>query len=115
MRPQLISASWRLIAVPDNFFSDYQSVKWRVISEVQTIPENSLVLSSASSLSNVVGHTVDINRPDLTFIDIGTTLHGQMGLHPATRDYHVEGLNWTQRNVAPKIRYRRARHYRIRW
>jgi hypothetical protein len=115
MRPELIDPAWRLIAVPDDFFSDYQPVKKSVLSEVQNIPENSLVLSSASSLSNVVGHVVDINRSDLTFIDIGTTLHGRMGLDPATRDYHVEGLNWNLRTVVPKIRYRRARHYRIRW
>ena len=115
MRPSLMMPNWRLIAVPDNFFADYANVKTRVCDEVMTVPAEALVLSSASSLSNVVGHAVDVDRPDLTFLDIGTTLHGMMGLDPATRDYHAEGQPWTLRAIVPKLRYRRAPHYRIRW
>lgn len=115
MRPAKMHPTWQLLPVPDNFFADYAAIKMRLRNEISQLPNNALLLSSASSLSNVMGFEVDVSRPDVTFIDIGTALHGYMGLDPNTRDYHIAGQPWTFRNALPKVRYRRAPHYRIRW
>ena len=115
MRPKQISPMWQHIQIPDNFFSNYLIVKAHVISALSDVAHGALVLSSASSLSNVIGHTLDVDRPDLTFVDVGTALHGQMGLESRTRDYHVAGLPWTFASAIPKLRYQRTPHYSIRW
>ena len=115
MKPELARETWKLLPVPDNFFADYGRVKRNLVEDLVNLPSGALVLSSASSLSNVLGHVVDVRRRDLTFLDIGTALHGSLGLDPATRDYHVEGQPWTLRNATEKLRYRRSSHYRIRW
>lgn len=115
MRPELANPTWQLIAIPDNFFGHYPGIMEQVVAQVEDSPPGALILSSASSLSNVVGHSIDVRRPDLTFIDIGTALHGFMGLDPAVRDYHLDGLPWKISNFFPKLRYRLAPHYKIRW
>jgi len=115
MRPNLLHPAWQLIRVPDNFFKDYHATKERLLSNLGELPANALVLSSASSLSNILGHAIDVSRRDLTFVDIGTALHGQMGLDANTRDYHVEGQSWSLKTAIAKARYRRAPHYQIRW
>lgn len=77
----------KLIPIPDNFFSSYKEVRDYVISEVSQLNENSIVLSSASSLSNVIGHYIISNKLPITFIDIGTSLHKFISLDNSSREY----------------------------
>lgn len=56
------------------------------------VPDSALVLSSASSLSNVLGHRLRKSRSDLTFLDIGTVLNDLMGL-PLTTRAHYKTMN----------------------
>ena len=115
MNPQLVEPTWRLLPVPDNFFRDYDAVKANLKSDILSLAPDAVLLSSASTLSNIAGYIVDIERPDLTFIDIGTSLHGMMGLDSSTRDYHTEAEPWTVGTAFRKMRYRRSRHFRMKW
>jgi hypothetical protein len=106
----------RLVEIPDDFFSVYQQTLDSVLAALQDAPTSALVLSSASSLSNVVGHRLRISRPDLTFIDIGTVLNDLMGLPLGTRAYHK--LIAPPRTLRARLsawRYRRHREYQLQW
>jgi hypothetical protein len=108
-------AKGHLIKIADNFFSIYQETLDKVLSELRRTPESALVLSSASSLSNVLGHKLYIERPDLTFLDIGTAFHDFMGLQMGTRAYHklINTKGFRQRLEA--WRYRQKKEYWLRW
>lgn len=115
MVPSLMNPEWALVPIPDDFFENYLDVKASTVTELREAPEGCLILSSASSLSNVLGSDVSSNRPDLTFIDIGTTLHGFMGMDSRIRQYHIGLEPWRLRNVHRKLRNRFARGYRLQW
>jgi hypothetical protein len=104
-----------ILKVPDNFFSSYEETYTSVVTQVSNLPLDTLVLSSASSLSNVVGAKVLDLRPDLTFIDVGTAINDLIGLPMNTRRYHmlVTALGWRQRlGVA---RYRMSKEFKLNW
>lgn len=105
----------RLIPVPDDFFSSYQQTLHSVEVALQDAPMSALILSSASSLSNVLGHRLRVSRPDLTFLDIGTALNDYMGLPLGTRAYHklINPRTLSERFAA--WRYRRHREYQLQW
>jgi len=115
MDPGLYRNNWKHIKIPDNFFETYEEVKSSVWDQIQNLPVGTLVLSSASSLSNILGLQVNLNRPDLTFIDIGTTLHDIMGMQSGIRGYHIELENWHVNNFYKKIRYKMANEYKLKW
>ncbi|MDE1335104.1 hypothetical protein [Vibrio aestuarianus] len=77
-----------LISIPDNFFSNYQEVFSSTYNKLSDVEPGSLILSSASSLTNIVGHKLFLSRKDITFIDIGTSLNDYLGLDLNTRIYH---------------------------
>jgi hypothetical protein len=77
----------RLIPIEDNFFNNYNQTKENVIRAISLIKENSLILSSASSLSNVIGYYVAVNELPITFIDVGTALHKYLSLDNRSRKY----------------------------
>jgi hypothetical protein len=104
-----------LIRIPDNFFSSYQSTLEAVQTELQSAPKSALVLSSASSLSNVLGHRLRINRPDLTFLDIGTVLNDLLGLPLTTRAYHKLVNPRSLRDRFAAWRYRMHKEYQLQW
>lgn len=115
MQPELLNANWCLIGVPDNFMADYPAVLDAALKKIRQLPRGFLVLSSASSLTNILGMHVDYERPDLTFVDVGTALHPFTGMGASDRDYHallrpLWGLGGLRR-----LRYLAAPHYRIRW
>lgn len=85
MNAKRISEHCQLIPLPDNFFGNLDEVKSSVLAKLNLLPESSLLLSSASSLSNIVGHELSMSRPDLTFLDIGTALHHKCEMPPANR------------------------------
>jgi hypothetical protein len=105
----------RLVQIPDNFFSKYKQTLESVKAELANAPESALILSSASSLSNVLGHTLRINRPDLTFLDIGTAMNDLMGLPMGIREYHklINAHTLSERFAA--WRYRHKREYQLKW
>ena len=108
-------AKGTLISIPDNFFSCYEEALSKTMDSLFDIPDHSLVLSSASSLSNVLGHQLRLARPDITFIDIGTALNDLMGLSLGTRAYHslVNPTGLRKRFAA--WRYRHHREYQLQW
>ncbi|NLR75021.1 hypothetical protein [Leeia aquatica] len=105
----------RIVQVPDNFFSSYLSTLNSILSELKEAPESALILSSASSLSNILGHQLRLVRPDLTFIDIGTVLNDCIGLPMKTRAYHKLNAPKTMREKFSAWCYRRHPEYKLKW
>lgn len=115
MRPEYENQNWKHVKIPDNFFLRYDDVLRETTEAILNFPEGALVLSSASSLSNVLGAYVDTKRKDLTFLDIGTSLHGHMGMETGIRAYHVHAEPWTPTNVLKKLRFRLKADYKMKW
>ena len=105
----------RLVKIPDDFFSKYKQTLDEVYAELLDVPDCALILSSASSLSNVLGHHLRVNRPDLTFIDVGTVLNDLLGLSLGTRAYHRLSNPRTPRERFAAWRYRQSREYQLQW
>jgi hypothetical protein len=103
------------IPIQDNFFSNYDETLCSVMKEIFIIPKYSLVLSSASSLSNILGMHIHKERPDLTFLDIGTTLNDLLSLDSRTRSYHILLGDRTLKGWIRKQRYRLSLEYKIKW
>jgi hypothetical protein len=79
------------------------------------VPKNSLILSSASSLSNIVGYKLNSMRKDLTFFDIGTALHDLVGLNSFIREYQMVLLPNNPKNIYRKIRLRLQKNNKLKW
>ena len=73
------------------------------------VPKNSLVLSSASSLSNTLAYKLFLKRDDITFIDVGTSINDLLSLDSKTREYHGEG------SFIKEFFYKRSKRYNIKW
>lgn len=116
-RSKLINnlAKGKLVEIPDDFFSCYQETLDKVLAALEQIPRSALILSSASSLSNIIGHRLRQSRPDLTFLDIGTVLNDQMGLSLNTRAYHKLINPQSMREKISAWRYRHHREYQLQW
>ena len=110
-KPINIFAKSEHLKIPDNFFSDYQNVKNNILSKLLHIPSGSLVLSSASSLSNIVGFQLFKVRKDITFIDVGTAINDLISLDSITRSYHE---TYFLKGLKPLLRKLRPSFY-IRW
>lgn len=108
-------AKGQLLEIPDNFFSTYQQTLGFLMEKLENAPPSALVLSSASSLTNVLGHRLRVSRPDITFLDIGTTLHDLMGLPLGTRAYHKLHNPRSLRERYEAWRYRWHKEYRLEW
>lgn len=103
------------IKIGDNLFDDYQNTLESVMLKLIELPEFSLVLSSASSLSNIVGNKLFNIRPDLTFIDVGTSINDLLGLQSTTRAYHRLYFKNSFIDNIYVWRYKLTKEYRIRW
>jgi hypothetical protein len=108
-------AKGELIQIPDDFFSSYQLTLDSVLERLKSASASALILSSASSLSNVLGHQLRLSRPDLTFLDIGTVLNDLLSLSMSTRSYHklMEAKSLRERFAV--WRYRQNPEYVLRW
>ncbi len=113
--PGLVNNNWKLVPLQDNFFSNYEKVLEVSLVALGGTPKNSLILSSASSLTNILGHQLHESRPDLTFLDIGTSMHDLVGMESGIREYHVLLARNTPRNLARKIRFVMNRSFRLKW
>ena len=98
------------IHIPDNFFATYDDVIKEVYEQIENIPNGSLVLSSASSLSNILGHRLFLKNYSIIFLDIGTSINDLLSLSHNTRAYHSEEKLFFQ-----KIFYRHKKGYEIKW
>lgn len=113
-RSQLIGelACFHHISIPDNFFSSYQEVKKDILDTLVSLPNGALVLSSASSLSNILGSELYSLRRDITFIDIGTSLNDLLSLDSKTRDYHFQSKNYIKNIILNLVKVNRNK---IKW
>lgn len=103
------------IKIGDNFFSNYQKILSEVEEKVYLLKKNSLLLCSASSLTNIIAYRTQLTRPDITIIDIGTALNDYLGLEVNTRTYHRLLKNDTMGDYIENIRYRLSTGYKLRW
>jgi len=95
------------IKIPDNFFEKYSKTIKYIMMQLDNIDDGSLVLSSASSLSNIIAHR--LYGKDITFMDIGTSINDLLSLDNSTREYH---------GAKSKIKdyfYKRSKRHNIRW
>ena len=79
---------YKHIKVCDNFIKNYQDVLSSILNELINIPKDSIVICSASSLANILGHKLYLLRPDLTFLDVGTSINDLFSLKNDIRIYH---------------------------
>lgn len=114
-KPELININWKLVALQDNFFTNYTETLDKSLSTLSKLPFNSLVLSSASSLSNIVGAKLNKIRQDITMIDIGTSLHDLVGMESGIREYHALLLNNSPKNLYKKIRLISQKNHKLKW
>lgn len=98
------------ISIPDNFFESYDDVLEEVMSKLQNIESGSIIISSASSLSNVVAHRIALEKSDITFIDVGTSLNDILGLQSNTREYHQQNAS-----LFKKIKYKLTKRSKLSW
>jgi hypothetical protein len=105
----------QLIQIPDDFFTTYKKTLDNVLEALLKVPQSAIILSSASSLSNVLGYRLRLSRPDLTFLDIGTVLNDFIGLPLGTRSYHksINPHSLSERIAA--WRYRWQKEYQLKW
>jgi hypothetical protein len=105
----------QFIPIQDNFIPDFESQLGKIMSILVAAPSNSLVLSSASSLSNIVGLELWKMRKDLTFIDIGTALHDKLGLGFGIREYHQVLEPIRAKTLPRRMRYLVSKGYKMKW
>lgn len=87
-RSKLKFSHHKHIKISDNFISKYELELKNVMDQLINIPQNSIVLSSASSLTNIVGYKLFLCRKDITFLDVGTSINDLLSLPNKTRGYH---------------------------
>lgn len=78
------------IKIQDNFFANYDEILTDTMKELENIPSGSLVLSSASSLSKILGYKLFLIRQDITFLDIGTSINSLLSMDSNIRSYHKQ-------------------------
>lgn len=115
MQPALVAPQWELIPIQDGLISSFPTCLDGALEEIKRLPLGSLVLSSASSLTNILGSELLELRPDLYFIDIGTSMHDLMGLATGIRSYQVQVQPWKLSNLKERVAYYAGGSHRLRW
>ena len=113
--PDKISEQWTLIPIPDAAFQDHQRVVDNAVAQISKLTPGSIVLSSASSISNLIGHQVSLRERDVTFIDIGTALLELLGFTDSRRLYLSQVKPWRLSNLRDKLSYLASPGSRIKW
>lgn len=75
------------IAIESNFFNTYEIHKNNLISSIEMLAPKTIILSSASSLSNIIGHYIAKNKLDLIFLDVGTAINNFLNFKSNAREY----------------------------
>jgi hypothetical protein len=102
-KPTGILKNAKHISIPDNFFANYDEVLKRTMEELYEIKANCLILSSASSLSNILGYKLFLTRKDVTFLDIGTSINNLLSLDDKIRSYHKQKSKSLFKKIFRKI------------
>jgi hypothetical protein len=110
-----VSKKWSHIPIEDNLFPKYEEVAPQILGTLRELTSESIVLSSASSLSNILGSKLHKARPDITFVDVGTSLSPFMDLGKATRAYHSQLLPWSPKNTTMKLNYLIFGNHKMKW
>ena len=105
---------FELLAIPNLVFQEYYKLLENHLLILKDVPANSIILSSASSYSNILGHKLHKIRPDLFFIDIGTALNDYLSLPHKTRVYHCL-LDKSIKGRISAFKYKRSKGYQIKW
>lgn len=79
----------KIFRMPTNAFPQYSDVISSLLDDVLSVPPGSIIISSASSFSNILGWKLDVERPDVTFIDVGSGVNYLIGLDKVTRVYQI--------------------------
>lgn len=99
------------IKIPDNFFNDYETTILNIIRDLDNLPKDVLILSAASSLSNILGLYVYQNFKTISFIDVGTSINDLIGLEGQFREYQVL-LGENKKKIK---KYKRRKEYKLKW
>jgi hypothetical protein len=110
-----LSETWSHVPIDDNVFPVYEAIFPKLLETLTDLEPGSVVLSSASSLSNTLGHQLHQARPDITFVDVGTSLNPFVGLGEATRAYQTQLLPWSPKNASRKLKYQLLGSHRMKW
>ena len=110
-----LSDKWTHVPLQDNAFPDYEAVLPGLLTKLSSAKTSSVILSSASSLSNILGYKLHEIRPDISFIDVGTSLNPFVGLGEATRAYQTQLLPWNSKNTSRKLKYQLFGNHRMKW
>jgi len=112
-----VSTGKQFIAIEDNFFLNYSNCLTRCMEYLMTVPSGSLVLSSASALTKVLGHRIAMSRSDITFIDVGTSINDLLQLPKFTRPYHYQLASPFLNPIyfLRGVKYRFSSEYQIIW
>jgi len=103
------------IKIPDNFFSCYEQTILDINQQLDHLPIGSLILSSASSLSNIIGYQLHKKYPKkFTFIDIGSSMNDFIGLKSNVRTYHLLNNRGLRTFILKNI-YKLSKNYKIQW
>jgi hypothetical protein len=113
--PSKLCESWNHIQVPDDVFLNYQANKKQIFDLLINVPESSLLLLSASSLSNILAHQIFLIRRDLIVLDVGTSIHDLVGLQSGIREYHMLLEGRSIRSSIKKFRYKNSKNYNLKW
>lgn len=110
-----LSKRWSHLAIEDNVFPVYGDLLPRLLRKLTELDGGAVVLSSASSISNTLGHQLHRARPDITFVDVGTSLNPFIGLGQATRAYQTQLLPWSPKNISRKLKYQLLGNHKMKW
>jgi hypothetical protein len=110
-----LSQKWSHVPIDDNVFPVYEALFPKLLKTLSEFDPGAVVLSSASSLSNTLGHQLHQARPDITFVDVGTSLNPFVGLGEATRAYQTQLLPWSLKNASRKLKYQLLGNHRMKW
>jgi hypothetical protein len=114
-QPKLMNSRWGLVPLEDNCFPNYEQIHLENFEKLINLPKGSLIISSASSLTNIVGFKLHAIRRDLTFIDVGTSMHDLVGLESGIREYHLLLEKNTPKNLVKKFKLKQRKNYRLEW
>jgi len=110
-----LSESWSHLPIDDNIFPVYDDLFPNLLKTLTELDASAVVLSSASSISNTLGHQLHQVRPDITFVDVGTSLNPLIGLGQATRAYQTQLLSWSPKTAVRKLKYQLLGNHRMKW
>lgn len=99
------------IKLVDNFIPNYREILNEIMIQIEALPENTLILCSASSLTNILGFKTYKLRKDLSLFDIGTSMNDLLGIPMVDREYHVLISN----NIKKINKYKKTKGYKFKW